>query len=62
VGLACESSSLSGRTKIFKLSKKQIMLLIDTGVIDHTWQDTTHDDKMYKGTVSFKNREPLKEK
>jgi hypothetical protein len=48
--------------KEFKLSKKQIMILIDTGVIDHTWQDTTHDDKMYKGTVSFKNREPLKEK
>jgi len=46
----------------FKLSKKQIMILIDRGVIDHTWRDTTHNDKMYKGTISFKNREPLQEK
>ena len=48
--------------KEFKLSKKQIMILIDKGVIDHTWQDTNHNDKMYKGTISFKNREPLQEK
>ena len=46
----------------FKLSKKQIMILIDKGVIDHAWQDTTDNDKMYKGTISFKNREPLQEK
>jgi len=48
--------------KKFKISKKQIMILIDKGVIEHAWQDTTDNDKMYKGTISFKNREPLKGK
>jgi len=46
----------------FKLSKKQIIELIEKGKVDHIWQDTSHKDKLYKGTVTFKDREPKEEK
>ena len=45
----------------FKLSKKQMLELIDKGKVSHTWQDSIKD-KSYKGTVTFKDREPKQEK
>jgi hypothetical protein len=41
----------------FKLSKKQMLELIDKGKVFHTWQDSINKDKSYKGTVTFKDRE-----
>ena len=49
------------RTK-FKLSKKQMLELIDKGEVFHTWQDSINKDMSYKGTVTFKDREPKQEK
>lgn len=46
----------------FKLSKKQMLELIDKGEVSHTWKDSTNKDRSYKGTVTFKNREPKQEK
>ena len=46
----------------FKLSKKQMLELIDKGKVSHTWQDSINKDKSYKGTVTFKDREPKQEK
>ena len=46
----------------FKLSKKQMLELIDKGEVSHTWQDSINKDMSYKGTVTFKDREPKQEK
>ena len=46
----------------FKLSKKQMLELIDKGEVFHTWQDSINKDMSYKGTVTFKDREPKQEK
>ena len=46
----------------FKLSKKQMLELIDKGEVSHTWQDSINKDISYKGTVTFKDREPKQEK
>ena len=46
----------------FKLSKKQMLELIDKGEVSHTWQDSVNKDRSYKGTVTFKDREPKQEK
>ena len=46
----------------FKLSKKQMLELIDKGKVFHTWQDSINKDMSYKGTVTFKDREPKQEK
>jgi len=46
----------------FKLSKKQMLELIDKGKVSHTWQDSINKDKSYKGIVTFKDREPKQEK
>jgi hypothetical protein len=46
----------------FKLSKKQMIELIDKGKVSHAWQDSINKDKSYKGTVTFKDREPKQEK
>ena len=45
----------------FKLSKKQMLELIDKGEVSHTWQDSINKDRPYKGTVTFKAREPKQE-
>ena len=46
----------------FKLSKKQMLELIDKGEVSHTWQDSINKDRSYKGTVTFEDREPKQEK
>jgi hypothetical protein len=46
----------------FKLSKKQMLELIDKGEVSHAWQDSINKDRSYKGTVTFKDREPKQEK
>ena len=46
----------------FKLSKKQMLELIDKGEVSHAWQDSVNKDRSYKGTVTFKDREPKQEK
>ena len=46
----------------FKLSKKQMLELVDKGEVFHTWQDSINKDMSYKGTVTFKDREPKQEK
>ena len=37
----------------FKLSKKQMLELIDKGEVSHTWQDSINKDRSYKGCLLY---------